>query len=110
MNNEIPTTISAFFENANAQNFDGFLALFTADAHLNEAGRDYQGAEIRSWIEKTAAEGNPRIEIKHATGGDEQWSVTAESSGETEGSALRRQYLFALMENKISGVVIKPEP
>lgn len=47
---DVPTAITTFLEATNGGDSDAFAAAFTADAYLNDWGREYHGrAGVRAW-------------------------------------------------------------
>lgn len=104
---ELPPVIAAFFHAANTREFAGFLALFTADAHVNDEANDHQGAEIAVWIDRATADTKPSADVTSITRDGDQCIVTAWVSGNFPGSPVQLRYYFTLQDDKIAGLLIK---
>lgn len=107
MNIELPTVITAFFHATNTREFEGFLSLFTSDAHVNDEASDHYGAEIAGWIERATAETKPTVDAINIIREDGQWVATAKVSGNFPGSPLQLRYYFIIQDDKIANLLIK---
>lgn len=107
MNIHLPPVIAAFFRATNTRDFAGFLALFTADAHVNDEANDHYGEEIAAWIDEATADTKPHAEVTDITGGDGRFVVTAGVSGNFPGSPVQLTYHFTLRDEKIATLLIK---
>lgn len=104
---ELPSVIAAFFHATNTREFDDFLSLFTADAHVNDEANDHYGAEIAAWIDRATADTKPTADITGMTRNGEQFVVTAAVSGNFPGSPVQLRYYFTLKGDKIATLLIK---
>jgi hypothetical protein len=107
MDTELPPVIAAFFQSTNTREFADFLSLFTADAHVNDEANDYYGAQIADWIDRATADAKPTTNITDSARDDDQFTVTAQVSGNFPGSPVQLRYYFALRDSKIATLLIK---
>ncbi|BDZ50133.1 hypothetical protein GCM10025867_23740 [Frondihabitans sucicola] len=80
-----PAAILSFIDTTNAEDTDGFLASFTADASIDDGGRTFHGVEgIADWNESDNIGKHSRfdvVEIAEGTSADE-FVVTMDVTGD----------------------------
>jgi hypothetical protein len=104
---ELPQAIRTFVDATNAGDSERFVSAFTADAHLNDWGRDFHGHEgIRDWDRTDNIGKRSHFEVVGATAGegDDIYVITlAVSGGGFNGTGPMR---FTLGDGLIADVLI----
>lgn len=102
VNIELPPVIAAFFHATNKREFEDFLTLFTADAHVTDESKDHHGAAILEWIEHATAEAKPIADVTDVKYAGNDTVVTATISGNFPGSPIPLHYTFTLRDGKVA--------
>lgn len=86
---QLPKPVEAHFQSTNANDPAAFLASFSADAVVIDAGKEYHGkAAIKAWSDRTYFGDHLRLEITHAVEDAREIVVTAKADGDYDKSGL----------------------
>ncbi|MEG6584852.1 nuclear transport factor 2 family protein [Dendrosporobacter sp. 1207_IL3150] len=100
--------IEAFFKAKNDYDSTEFIACFTDDAVVQDEGREICGkTAIKNWIEASIEKYRVTVAAKRIIERDNETVLTAQVSGNFEGSPVLFDYHFVIGENKISRLRIK---
>lgn len=103
----LPHAIQEFIDATNAGDSDRFVAAFTADAHLDDWGRGFDGHdEIRSWDRTDNIGKRSHFDVIHSTPGPDEdtYEVTLRVTG--DGYNGTGPMLFTLRGDRIAAVRI----
>lgn len=103
----VPTAIQAFIDATNAADRGAFIAAFTADAYLNDWGREFHGSDgVRSWdkTDNIGVRAHFDLVSIEAGAGDDSYSVTLTVSG--DGYNGTGPMLFELRDDRIARLII----
>lgn len=81
----MPAAIQAFVDTTNRGDSEGFVAVFTPDAYLNDWGREFHGRDgVASWNETDNIGKRSHFEVRGIRPGrvDGQYLVTVTVTGE----------------------------
>ncbi|SDD75316.1 nuclear transport factor 2 family protein [Glycomyces harbinensis] len=105
---QLPAPIQEFIDATNAGDTDRFLAVFTADAYLNDWGREFTGVEgAARWNQTDNIGMESRFEVIAAEPGKspQEWDVTLKVSGNRfNGTGTLK---FQVRDGKIARLVIE---
>lgn len=103
----LPPILTAYFEAANAQDVDAFVACFTPDAKVKDEGSIHHGhGNITIWNRSVNEKYNCTHAVKSWTETKGGADVTAQISGTFPGSPLNLTFRFTLVGGKINALEI----
>jgi hypothetical protein len=99
--------LATYFEAANAQDIDAFVACFTLDAQIKDEGKIHHGHEnIAIWNRSVNEKYNCTHVVKSWAQTNKGVDVRAEVSGTFPGSPIHLTFRFILHDGKISALEI----
>ncbi|MFH1804152.1 MAG: nuclear transport factor 2 family protein [Pseudomonadota bacterium] len=102
-----PPGLSAYFDAANAQDVDAFVACFTPDAQVKDEGRIHQGHEnIAIWNRGVNKKYNCMHVVKSWDETNDGAYLGVEVSGTFPGSPVNLTFRVTLLGGKISALEI----
>lgn len=105
---KLPPVIEVFLKAKNDCDSTAFVSCFTEDAVVQDEGREISGkTAIKKWIEASMAKYRVTVAAKRLIGHDNETVLTAQVSGDFEGSPVLLDYHFVISENKISQLYIQ---
>ncbi|RYD92182.1 nuclear transport factor 2 family protein [Noviherbaspirillum suwonense] len=103
----LPVPVAAYLSAANANDPLALRACFTADAIIQDEGKEYHGVEaIVAWKEKTDVLYSPTIEAQRVEGDPPNYCLHALVSGNFPGSPATLAYRFVLRGDRIAALEI----
>ena len=82
MTQQLPGPAAGYVRSTNGKDPDGFIALFAADAVVNDAGRIIRGREaIREWAASDIFAANVTLDVLDARGDENDATITAKVDG-----------------------------
>lgn len=105
----IPSSISTYFEGANAQDADQASSLFADDAIVHDEGHEHVGrAAIREWVQGSIDRYATKHVVEDVSDSADATMVVARISGTFPGSPIKLRFLFQLADGLITHLDIKP--
>ena len=105
---EMQQLIDAFIETQNAHNSQGFAALFTGDAEVEDEGKKYKGSlQIKEWNDETIKKYNTSNELVSCEVNEDKIMLVLKVSGTFPGSPVNITFRFKVYEGKIKMLTIK---
>lgn len=100
--------IEAFLKAKNNYDSTAFVGCFTEDATVQDEGREICGkTAIKTWIEVSMTKYRVTVAAKRLIELDNETILTAQVSGNFEGSPVLLDYHFVISDNKISRLCIQ---
>ncbi len=107
METKLPEILQRYYTAKNAHDVDAMADCFTPDALVHDEKQDIRGeAPIKEWIAKTTSEYRVTVDVKEVQEDGERVKVTANVSGNFDGSPLEMYYDFTLRDGKIAELSI----
>ncbi len=109
----IPELIQNYIVAQNTRNIEARLSCFAPQATVLDEGEWRQGKEsIREWMQKTEAQYAQTMKALTCVATEDEWVLTAETSGTFPGSPINLDYHFLVTDNQIARLEVKitPEP
>lgn len=104
----LPPVIAAFVEAKNDFNVEAIVDCLTEDAVVEDEGQEIQGlAAIKTWLKSTHAQYNDTLEVTGYAAEGGRHIVTAQVSGNFEGSPVPLDFCFVTKEGKITSLRIR---
>jgi ketosteroid isomerase-like protein len=104
----LPSSISGYFEGANAQDADQASSLFAEDAVVHDEGRDHVGRPaIRGWVQDTIDRYATKFVVEGVSESSDATMVVVRISGSFPGSPAKVRFLFQLADGLITHLDIK---
>lgn len=107
MSVKLPNIIDTYIKALNANDIASALDCFSNNATVFDEGETFEGKKsIRGWIEKTTKKYNPQflpLGIKESNG---ETIMTTEVSGTFDGSPIKLDYHFKIINNFIENLRI----
>lgn len=95
--------INTYVESMNAQDAKRFAGLFTADAEVQDEGHTHRGlAEIEAWIGEAWRKYQPHLAPRSVSGEAPNLVLSAEVSGNFDGSPVVLQHHIQVEGDKIA--------
>lgn len=105
MNTKLSQSIETYFRAANAHDSTSLADCFTDDAVVYDEGKVYRGlAAIKEWNETTSKKYELTLEVISATQKDGETVVTAQASGNFDGSPASIDFYFTVENQKIASL------
>ncbi|MBL27285.1 MAG: ketosteroid isomerase [Rhodospirillaceae bacterium] len=105
---EMPKVISAYFEADRRNDADALVALFSADAVVEDERACHQGVhEIRKWWVSAKEQTHHVNEPIETTAADDRIRVRAKVSGDFPNSPVVLEFFFTIKSNKIVALEIR---
>lgn len=105
MDTKLPHTIEIYFSAANAHDSQLLADCFAEDAVVHDEGKIYHGlAAIKEWNEVTSKKYALILEVISAVQEDGETIVTAQASGNFEGSPASIDFYFTVKNQKITAL------
>jgi hypothetical protein len=106
---KLPSVIDAFLQAKNAYDSTAFVACFSDQAVVHDEGKEMHGtAAIKKWIEDSNAKYQDIVIAMDLVERDNETVLTAQVSGNFEGSPVLLDFHFTVSEGKISQLSIRP--
>lgn len=103
MNIRLPGIIAEFLRSKNNYNSEEFVACFTKDAIVQDEGREICGtAAIKKWIEESNEKYHDTVVAQGLNKCGNDTVLSAQVSGDFEGSPVLLNFHFTISEEKIS--------
>lgn len=107
MYTKLPKIIDAFIMASNDHNSDNYIACFTDNAVVQDEGKDIHGTKaIKEWNELSSKDYNVTLEPMRLVYENKHTVLTAEVSGNFEGSPVNLDYQFTINNDKITALKI----
>jgi ketosteroid isomerase-like protein len=104
----LPSSISRYFEGANASDADHASSLFAEDAVVHDEGRDHVGRPaIRGWVQDTIDRYATKFVVEGMSESSDATMVVVRISGSFPGSPAKLRFLFQLADGFITHLDIK---
>ena len=82
MSEQLPAAAAGYVRTVNEHDPAGFIALFTENAVVDDAGREIRGREaIQEWAAHDIFAANVKFEVRNVSGTDGDATVTAKVDG-----------------------------
>ena len=108
MSIKLSPVIEAFLKAKNDYDSTAFVACFSEDAVVQDEGQEISGkTAIKKWMETSTAKYRLTIAAKRLIERDNETVLTAQVSGDFEGSPVLLDYHFVIDETKISRLRIQ---
>lgn len=103
MSTTMPQPIAAYMQAHDPHNTDAMLEALAPDAVITDDGKTYTTPDtIRAWSDASHAAYQPHYRILEVVQNDDVTRVTAEVSGNFEGSPANLQFDFTLKDDQIA--------
>src|SRR5262249_2440338 len=107
MKTQIPEIIQTYFRASNADDIEGLVSCFSADAVVSDENETHRGsAAIKGWSVNVRKKYQFKAEVLRAVENPGAVVVTAKLSGTFPGSPVDLDFKFALKGNQISSLEI----
>jgi len=104
---KLPSIIEAFVHGKNNHDSEAVVACFTNDAVVHDEGQEFRGtAAIKKWLDASIAKYKFTLTAKKLVDFDKETVLTAEVSGDFEGSPVPLDFHFTIREGKIDRLSI----
>jgi hypothetical protein len=112
MTAQLPSAAAAYVRTVNEHAPAGFIALFTEDAVVDDAGREIRGREaIREWAAHDIFVANVTFEVRSVSGTDGDATVTVKVDGTFDRTGLPDPLIMTFRvvseRGKISGLTCR---
>src|SRR4051812_20634931 len=112
MTTHVPEPAAGFVRAVNDRDPAGFIALFTEDAVVDDAGREIRGREaIRKWAAHDIFAANVTLEVRDVSGTDGDATVTGKVDGTFDRTGLPDPLIMTFRvvggRGKISGLTCR---
>lgn len=108
MSIKLPPVVDAFLQAKNDHDSTAFVACFADQAVVWDEGREMRGtAAIKQWIENSNAKYHITVTAEKLAECDNETVLTAQVSGNFDGSPVLLDYHFTISEGKISQLSIR---
>lgn len=105
----LPSSISRYFDGANAHDAGKASSLFAEDAIVHDEGHDHVGRPaIHEWIQGSINRYATKHVIEDVSDSADATMVAVRISGTFPGSPIKLRFLFQLADGLISHLDIKP--
>jgi len=105
MDIKLPQSIETYFRAANAHDSQSLADCFTEEAVVHDEGKVYRGlAAIKEWNETTSKKYALTLEVISAKQENGETVVTAQASGNFEGSPAAIDFYFVVTNQKITAL------
>jgi ketosteroid isomerase-like protein len=109
MSIKLQPMIDAFLKAKNDYDSPAFIACFMENAVVQDEGREIHGAEsIKKWIEDSNAKYQDTVTAQELVERGDEMILTAQVSGNFEGSPVLLEFHFTVRDSKISRLSIRP--
>lgn len=103
----LPAAIATYFDAGNSSDYDALAAAFSEDALVHDEGEDRRGREaVKAWAKKSRESYNFTSVPNGITQNGDEVAVTADVSGNFDGSPIVLTYEFTLVDGLINHLVI----
>jgi hypothetical protein len=107
MSIKLPPIVGAFLKAKNSRDSKAFVACFSEEAVVQDEGQKYSGkAAIKKWIEESSVKYKVTVAAKSFLERDNESILTAQISGNFQGSPVMLDYHFIIDAGKISRLSI----
>lgn len=107
MSIKLPSIIADFVRAKNDFQVEAILACLTEDAIVEDEGQTLRGtAAIKSWLERTHAQYEDRLDVIGVQSEGSRYIVTAQVFGNFDGSPVPLDFDFVIAAGKISALCI----
>lgn len=107
MSIKLPSIIADFVRAKNEFQVEAILACLTEDAIVEDEGQKLRGAAaIKDWLERIHAQYDDRLEVIGVWSEGSRYIVTAQVSGNFDGSPVPLDFDFVISAGKISALCI----
>src|SRR4051812_9241530 len=97
LSDPLPAAVQGYFDATNAHDAAAITVCFTADGFVHDEGADYRGRDaIRAWAQGVIDKYDLSSRVTTAEARENVLTVTAEVSGNFDGSPAEITYLFDL--------------
>lgn len=104
----LPTIIEEYYQAKNRHDTTAMLACFAASAVVHDEGEELRGTDaIAGWIEKTTSKYRVTVEATGVKEHNGEVIVTAQVSGNFDGSPIELYYHFVVENDKIASLAIR---
>jgi len=104
---KLPSIIEAFVQGKNNHDSEVVVACFTNDAVVYDEGREFRGAAaIKNWLDASIAKYKVTLTAKNIADIEGEMVLTADVSGNFEGSPVQLDFHFTISEGKIDKLSI----
>lgn len=104
----LPPVIAAFIQAKNDFDVEAIVDCLADDAVVEDEGQELRGqAAIKSWLKRTHEQYNDTLEVISCAAEGDRHIVTAQVSGNFEGSPVPLDFCFATKEEKITSLRIR---
>jgi hypothetical protein len=104
----LPGPVATYLAAAKARDADMLSLCFAEDARVHDENSDYQGLDaIKAWKEETDAKYRYVMEPLDASASENVVKLRARLTGEFPGSPIELDYIFTLINDKISSLEIQ---
>lgn len=108
MSIQLPTVIEKYYQAKNRHDTAAMLACFAEDAVVHDEGEELRGTDaVAGWIEKTTSKYRVTVEATGVKEQDGETIVTAQVSGNFDGSPITLHYHFVVKNDKIASLAIR---
>lgn len=105
---KLPQLIAAFVQAKNDHDSNALIACFANDAVVHDEGKELLGiAAIKKWIDASNAKYQVALEVVNFIERKDETILTAQVSGNFEGSPILLDYHLTVNEGKISELSIR---
>lgn len=105
---KLPSIIEAFVHGKNNHDSEAVVACFTNDAVVHDEGKEFRGtAAIKKWLDASIAKYKVTLTAKKIVDIEEETILTAEVSGDFEGSPIPLDFHFSIREGKFDRLSIR---
>jgi ketosteroid isomerase-like protein len=108
MSVQLPTIIEEYYQAKNRHDTAAMLTCFAEDAVVHDEGEELRGTDaIAGWIEKTTSKYRVTVEPTGMEKQNGETVVTAQVSGNFDGSPIELYYHFVVKNDKIVRLAIR---
>lgn len=105
---KLPSSVSRYFDGANAQDAEQASSLFGEDAVVHDEGRKHIGRPaIRGWVQDTIDRYATKLVVEDVSESSDATMVVVHMSGSFPGSPAKVRFLFQLADGVITHLDIK---
>ncbi|KYZ75256.1 hypothetical protein AXX12_13940 [Anaerosporomusa subterranea] len=105
MNTKLSQAIETYFHAANAHDSKSLADCFAEDAVVHDEGKDYHGlSAIKEWNETAGKKYDLTLDVISAVEENGETVVTAQASGNFEGSPISINFYFTVENQKITSL------
>jgi len=105
---ELPSIIEAFVQGKNHHDSEAVVACFTNDAVVHDEEQEFRGTTaIKKWLDASIAKYKVTLTAKNIADIEGEMVLTANVSGNFEGSPVPLDFHFTIREDKIDKLSIR---